>query len=130
MAAVAERPAERPDGFDLSREWADTVSDVERHRSTVSATARIDARFLPVLRKQFGRHCTVLDDDPAPATAPPGDARPRVRVSAPTATSVAEQLAGWGARVEVEGPDAVRAELARIGAELVASCAADRGIDC
>ena len=35
-----------------------------------------------------------------------------------TARSVAEQLAGFGAAVEVLGPDAVRAELAVLGAEL------------
>jgi predicted DNA-binding transcriptional regulator YafY len=35
------------------------------------------------------------------------------------ARSIAEQLAGWGKDVEVLEPEAVRAELARIGAELV-----------
>lgn len=33
--------------------------------------------------------------------------------------SIAEQLAGWGAAVEVVEPDTVRRELARLGAELV-----------
>jgi predicted DNA-binding transcriptional regulator YafY len=42
-------------------------------------------------------------------------------VAAHTARSVAEQLAGWGAMIEVLEPDAVRAELARIGAELGAA---------
>jgi hypothetical protein len=32
---------------------------------------------------------------------------------------VAQNLAGWGAMIDVEGPDEVRAELARLGAELV-----------
>jgi hypothetical protein len=35
------------------------------------------------------------------------------------ALDIARQLAGWGALVEVEEPESVRAELARVGAELV-----------
>jgi hypothetical protein len=31
---------------------------------------------------------------------------------------IAQQLAGWGGLVEVVGPEAVQAELARIGSEL------------
>jgi len=40
-------------------------------------------------------------------------------VSADHALSIAEQLAGWGGRVEVVEPEAVRALLARLGSELV-----------
>jgi len=39
--------------------------------------------------------------------------------TAPMALSIAERLAGWGAAVEVLEPDSVKAELARLGAELV-----------
>lgn len=46
------------------------------------------------------------------------DGRARVEVAAPTARMLAEQLAGWGAMLDVEEPDEVRAELARIGTEL------------
>jgi predicted DNA-binding transcriptional regulator YafY len=69
----------------------------------------IDARFLPVLRSHFGRHCEVIAQD---------DGRVRARVAAHMARSIAEQLAGWGAMVEVVEPESVRAELARIGLEL------------
>jgi len=34
------------------------------------------------------------------------------------ALSIAEKLARWGGSVEVLGPESVKAELARIGAEL------------
>lgn len=50
---------------------------------------------------------------------PRDDGRVRVRVAAPMALSIAEHLAGWGAAVEVLEPDSVKAELARLGAELV-----------
>ncbi|WP_329082318.1 MULTISPECIES: helix-turn-helix transcriptional regulator [unclassified Streptosporangium] len=109
-AVVTDIPAERPAGFDLSRAWEQVVDEVERRRSHVSATVLIGADLLPVLRAQFGRQCAV--------EGPAGDGRVRARVAAPTALTIAEQLAGWGAIVEVEEPASVRAELARLGSEL------------
>lgn len=41
-------------------------------------------------------------------------------MSAPTATMIAEHLAGWGAIVDVIEPAEVRAELLRISRELAA----------
>lgn len=111
-AVVTELEFERPGDFELSQAWEGVVEEMERRRSTVSATVLIAARLLPVLRDHFGRHCRVLEEL--------ADGRARVRVAAPMAVTIAEQLAGWGARVEVEEPEEVRAELARIGAELVA----------
>lgn len=109
--------AERPAGFDLSREWDRVVEEVERRRSSVSATVLIAAHLVPVLRAQFGRHCDALDA--LDALDELGDGRARVRVAAPMALSIAETLAGWGAAVEVLEPPSVQDELARIGAELV-----------
>ncbi|MCT9931476.1 WYL domain-containing protein [Planotetraspora sp. A-T 1434] len=108
-AEVTDLPVERPDDFDLSAEWARVVAQMEQRRSLVSAVVLIDARFLPVLRSHFGRHCEVIAQD---------EGRVRARVAAHMARSIAEQLAGWGAMVEVVEPESVRAELARIGLEL------------
>ena len=113
-ATVTDEPAERPDDLDLSREWQRVVDEVEQQRGRVAATVRIGGRLLPVLRAQFGRHCEVDGD------AGTGDGRVQARVAAPTATMVAQHLAGWGDLVEVLEPPSVRAELARIGAELAA----------
>ncbi|WP_433672414.1 helix-turn-helix transcriptional regulator [Nocardia sp. CA-136227] len=104
--------ASRPDDFDLSTAWSEVVEEVERQRSSLAATVLITAELAPVLRKQQGRHC-VLD-------GPTGDGRVRATVTAPTALMIAQQLAGWGAAVEVVEPESVRAELARLGAELLA----------
>ncbi|KAA1426331.1 YafY family transcriptional regulator [Nocardioides antri] len=104
-----DQPADRPAGFDLAREWRRVVEYVESRRSLVRATVRLAGRHLGVLRDHFGTYLEVVEDD--------GD-RVVVTVAAHTARSVAEQLAGWGAMVEVTGPDAVREELARIGQEL------------
>ncbi|MBB5785347.1 helix-turn-helix transcriptional regulator [Nonomuraea jabiensis] len=110
-AEVTELTFERPEGFVLSEAWGKVVAEMERRRSLLSATVLIAERFLPVLRHQFGRHCEVERVEE--------DGRVRARVAAPMALSIAEQLAGWGATVEVVEPEEVRAQLARIGSELV-----------
>jgi predicted DNA-binding transcriptional regulator YafY len=110
-AELSGETFERPTGFDLSRAWDEVVSEVEERRSGVSATVLVAARFVHVLRDQYGRHSEVLDTL--------DDGRVRVRLAAPTPLMIAQPLAGWGAMVEVEDSPAVRAELARLGAELV-----------
>lgn len=109
-AVVTELAAERPAGFELSQAWDRVVDEVEQRRSPTTATVLIGAKFLPVLRTQFGRQCDV--------DSPLDDGRVRVRLAAPTALMIAQDLAGWGALVEVVEPASVRAELARIGSEL------------
>jgi predicted DNA-binding transcriptional regulator YafY len=107
---ITDLAAERPADFELSAAWARVVDEVEQQRSQVSATVLIDAELLPVLRTQFGRQCVV--------NSPVDGRRVSVRLAAPTAEMIARRLAGWGALVEVMEPASVRADLARIGAEL------------
>jgi len=90
-ASVTALPFERPADFELADAWGRVVDEMEQLRSMLSATVLISAKFVRV----------------------------RVRVAAPTATMIAQQLAGWGAMVEVEQPESVQAELARMGAEVV-----------
>lgn len=111
-AVVTDEVFEPPADFELSTAWERVVSEVEEFRSGVSATVLVAARYVRVLRGQYGRHCEVLGTV--------DDGRVRVRVSAPTPLMVAQPLAGWGALAEVEDSPEVRAELARLGAELVA----------
>jgi predicted DNA-binding transcriptional regulator YafY len=105
-----DQPAGRPDGFRLDTAWQEVVGEMEQRRSRTWATVLIEPRFVPVLRDQFGRHCHTDGES--------DDGRTRVRLGAPTALDIARHLAGWGAMIEVTEPRAVRAELARIGAEL------------
>ena len=109
-AEVTEDPAERPPDFDLFEAWQEVVDEVEQRRGGQSATVLIEARFVHVLRTQWGRHCEELGED--------DDGRARVRVSAPTPLMIAQQLAGWGALIELIDSPQVCSELARIGAEL------------
>jgi predicted DNA-binding transcriptional regulator YafY len=111
-AVVLGETFERPADFDLSSAWEQVVTVVEERRSLVSATVLVAARSVFVLADQFGRHCEVLDTL--------ADGRVRVRLAAPVPLMIAQVLAGWGAMIEVEDSPAVCAELARLGAELVA----------
>ena len=111
-AEPTDQPAERPDDFTLTTAWRQVVGEVERRRSRTWATVLIEARYVPVLRTHFGRHCHVdgeLDQG-----------RARVRLGAPTPLDIARHLAGWGTMIEVVEPHSVQAELARIGTELAA----------
>ena len=111
-AEPTDQPAERPDDFALATAWQDVVGEVEQRRSRTWATVLVEARFVPVLRAQFGRHCHTDGE--------PDQGRARVRVAAPTPLDIARHLAGWGATIEVVDPPSVQAELARIGGELAA----------
>jgi predicted DNA-binding transcriptional regulator YafY len=104
------QPAARPDDFALASAWEQVVGEVEQRRSHTWATVLIDARFVPVLRDHFGRHCHTDSEL--------RDGRARVRIAAPTPLDIARNLAGWGATIEVIEPRTVQAELARIGLEL------------
>jgi predicted DNA-binding transcriptional regulator YafY len=110
-AVVTDEPVERADDFQLAQGWREIVDQMERRRSLVWATVLIEGQSVQVLQSHYGRLCEVLDTL--------DDGLVRARVASHMARSIAEQLAGWGNAVEVLEPEAVRNELARIGAELV-----------
>lgn len=105
-------PAARPEDLDVEHLWGSVVDEVEQHRSRVTAVVLTAPYLVGVLTDRLGRHVQVVADE--------DDGRVRIAVSSHTARSVAEHLAGFGAAVEVLEPADVRAELATLGAELVA----------
>ena len=111
-AEVTDQVASRPDDLELADIWRSVVDDMEQRRSRTTATVLIDRGLVRILQDHFGRHCTVV--------GAASEHRARVEVSAPTPLDIARQLAGWGTEVEVLGPPAVQAHLARIGTELAA----------
>jgi predicted DNA-binding transcriptional regulator YafY len=108
-ATVTAETFARPDGFTLAGAWDRVVAEMEQRRAQTAATVTIPTRFLGILQDQLGRHCEAIQET--------GE-RTRVRVTAPTPRDIARNLAGWGDLVDVEEPDTVQRELARIGAEL------------
>lgn len=120
---VTDDAAVRPPGFDLAAEWRRVAEYVEGRRSLVTATLLVERRHLWVLRDHFGTYLELSGATNDADVTADGRDRVEVRVAAHTARSVAEQLAGWGAMIEVREPAEVRGELARIGEELRASYA-------
>ncbi len=96
--------------FDVSTYWSTQTEIIERRRSGVAARLRVRSSIVPVLRHQFGRHFSLLEEG-EPSI---------VEVRAHMLVGLAEKLAGWGKRIDVLSPSHLRSELARIGAELVA----------
>jgi predicted DNA-binding transcriptional regulator YafY len=107
---VLDERAHRPEDFDLARAWASTVTVVEQDRRRVRALVRVAAHAMGPLRDRWGTDLTVVSDT--------GDDSVLIELAAAMPEMIAEQLAGWGARVEVLRPDVVREHLGRIGAEL------------
>ncbi len=104
---VGDERFERPQEALVDEQWAQTTATVGAARTSTRATVRADAFARTVLAAQLGPGFEPVDDDTAV-------------VAAHSPRGLAEQLAGWGSRVEVlDAPDVV-AELASIGAELVA----------
>jgi predicted DNA-binding transcriptional regulator YafY len=110
----------RPSGFDLEAVWADIVTEVERRRTTTEVTVDIDATMVGPLHYVFGRHhVQMMDQDRAATDRGGSGGRRRAVVQGQDTISVASQLAGFGAAVEVvEAPDEVYERLEDLAAQL------------
>ncbi|MCM6773666.1 WYL domain-containing protein [Nocardia sp. CDC159] len=111
-AEITDETFERPADFDLSAAWAEVVDEMEQRRAQVTAVVLADPAVVPILRDRHGRNCI--------AEGTIEDGRFRLRITAHLARSIAEQLAGWGAAVEVVAPEEVREELRALAGELAA----------
>ena len=76
-ADPTDQPAERPDDFTLATAWRHVVGEVERRRSRTWATVLVEARFVPVLRTQFGRTATPTASSTTGVPASASPHRPR-----------------------------------------------------
>lgn len=100
----------RPDGFDLAETWQHVVERVDELRSPAAVSALADPDLVEMLRWMFERQVEV--------GAPRDDGRVPVVVKGHHVEGLAAQLAGFGRRVEVVGPQEAREQLARIAREL------------
>lgn len=117
IRSVEELPASvrRPTGFDLAACWSDARSELERERTAVEVTLRIDAHALPRLRETLPVH----GHDRLPTVLPESDPL-EVTVPFESTEWAFTALLGLGATVEVLGPPSLRD---RIAAELHAAAA-------
>jgi predicted DNA-binding transcriptional regulator YafY len=108
---VTDRPVERPDGFDLAEAWQMVTEEVDRRRAPLVAQASADPSAVPALRWLFDTRLQIGPIDAA--------GRVSLQLRGVSAFELAAEIAGFAAVVEVTDPPEVRAELARIGTELV-----------
>jgi predicted DNA-binding transcriptional regulator YafY len=108
---LTDAPVERSPDFDLAAEWQRVAARVNTWRRGAAAQLRVGQEQLEPLRDQFG--ADVVETEALP------DGRVAVTVAGASIGLLAEQLAGWGNRIEVLSPASLRRELVRIGRELL-----------
>lgn len=108
--------ATRPDNFDLEAEWRLVAERVDELRAPLRVRADVASWALPMLRGMLGGRVNVVETEPEAA-----DERVSVELRGHSVRSLAAELAGFGALVTVHGPAELRAALAEVGAELVAT---------
>ncbi|HEX6331318.1 MAG TPA: WYL domain-containing protein [Actinomycetota bacterium] len=101
---------ERPQGFDLGETWRSILDSIDERRAGFRASALADEEAVRWLRPAFGTRLSIGEVE--------ADGRTRVEIRSWNAHALASELAPFGERVEVIGPEEVRQELARLAVEL------------
>lgn len=114
--ALTEEPADLPEGLDLADEWASAVHDFQdRMQGVTVEVAVVEAAVLRLTTALGGWAAVEAGTDDAAA---PGWRHLSFAVPHPRAAVAV--LAPFGGDVRVLSPDAVRADLARLGRDLAA----------
>jgi predicted DNA-binding transcriptional regulator YafY len=101
----------RPDGFSLAEAWRGITESVDRMRTPIRARALADPAFVNLCRWTFGTRLGI-----GPTLR---DGRVQLELRGHHIRSLAGELAGFGAGLEVLEPQELRDHLAAIGAQLV-----------
>jgi predicted DNA-binding transcriptional regulator YafY len=103
-------PVVRPEGFELAEAWRMITDEVDRRRTPVLAHALARSDAVWICRSVFGNRVKI---------GPPGaHGRVEVELRGHSARSLAAEVAGLGAMVEVLDPPEVRDALKDIAGEL------------
>ena len=111
IEATGER-AERPEDFDLVEAWQAIEAEIVEQRTPYTARAVMTREMVWYLMGPMGNRVEILGDV--------DDERVEIELRSVSAEVLAIEIAGFASAIEVDDP-AVRAELARIGQELVAT---------
>lgn len=105
------RPVQRPEDFELSEEWARVVERVDHLRTPVTAAGTATPEAERYLHAVFGRRVTLGE--------PAVDGSRSFEVRGASVPSIAAEIAGFGAMVQVDAPPELRSVLGAIGEQLV-----------
>ena len=108
LAQVLPQPAERPAGFELAAFWARWPAEFAATRPQVTAVVRVAPEALAAFPEVFGDGARAAV---AAASGPDQGGWRVVRLSFEHEAAAAHRLAGFGGRVEVLRPAAVRDRL-------------------
>jgi predicted DNA-binding transcriptional regulator YafY len=108
-------PAVRPADFDLAEAWEEISASIEEMRTPHHIEAVVDPDIVGALRWLFDRQLTIL----TPEAERQQGARVKVRIGGFSVERLAQQVAGFGALVDVVAPDEARQALADIGRHLI-----------
>jgi predicted DNA-binding transcriptional regulator YafY len=101
----------RPTGFELAEAWRLIADEIDQRRAPVRARALAVPAIVPWCRHELGNRVRI-----GPGRS---DGLVELELRGHSARSLAAELAGFGALLEVLDPPEVRQQLGRIGAQLV-----------
>ena len=107
---VTDEPVVRPDGFELADAWKMITTEIEHVRTPIVVRALATPQAMPAVRYTFGTRLRIgmaVDDG-----------RVEVEVRGHNEYSIAADLAGFGAMLEVLEPAGVRQRLVALAEEL------------
>jgi predicted DNA-binding transcriptional regulator YafY len=107
------QPVVRPAGFELAQAWQLIRDEIEQRRTPVRARALARPEVVPVCRWIFGNRVRIGPAGP--------DGRVEVELRGHHIQSLAGDIAGLGAALEVLDPPELRRHLAQVGVELTAT---------
>ena len=112
----------RPAGFDLAHVWREVAATVDERRTPVEAWVLARPDVVGIVRYLLGERVEA-GPVPRPDGRPDPQGRIELVVRGHSIRSLAGELGGLGAMIEVVGPPELRDVLAAVGAELVAAYA-------
>jgi predicted DNA-binding transcriptional regulator YafY len=112
------QPVVRPDGFNLVEAWRGITENIDQIRTPIRALAAADPELVNVCRWMFGTRMGIGPTRP--------DGRVQLELRGHHVQSLAGEIAGFGAGVEVLEPPELREHLAAVGSQLVKTYGGER----